>query len=177
MSDQGSATCSTLIAIISFNLAHLCWFTQERWSRQGKRQLWMCLHRLWHFEQETEGLEGPWCVFFPPSCWRLWLWGREEAVRWEQLAPGRVLKSEVSGLNTLGGWLLTGWSEHPGSVGWGLDACHTHLEDFQGASETVEKNAQKKVENSIWSMVYVVTWKQMVNLQMKIRRKGLGTWL
>ena len=123
--------------------AHLCWFTQERWSRQGERQFWMCLHRLWHFEQETEGLEDTWCVFFPPSCWRLWLWGREEAVRWEQLAPGRVLKSEIGGLNTLGRWLLTGWSEHPGSVGLGLDACQTHFEDFQGASVCGEKCPEK----------------------------------
>lgn len=35
--------------------------------------------------------------------------------------------------------------------GWGLglDAHQTHLEDFEGAFETVEKNAQKKMESSM----------------------------
>lgn len=151
--------------------AHLCWFTQERWSRQAKRQLWMCLHRLWHFEQETEGLEGPWCVFF--SFLLKVVTGERGGC--EMRAAGSREGSEVwnqCGLQTLGGWLLTGWRTAR-KCGFGLGACQTHLEDLQGASDCGEK-CPGKMESSLWSMVYVTTWKQMVNLSNENKKEGVG---
>lgn len=76
--------------------------------------------------------------------------GREEAVGGEQLALGRVSEYGICGLNTLEGW-AAGGDGMTTQEGWGLglDAHQTHLEDFKGAFETVEKNAQKKMESSI----------------------------